>query len=219
MLTNNMCWKPTGTARQARGRTVTGWKAMTEQTLVPVEAIAATILTLRGQRIILDSDLARLYGVTTARLNQQTRRNWERFPDDFMFQLTAAEYENLMLQNAISRGGHGGRRTLPLAFTEHGALMAANVLNSGRAMQVSVYVIRAFVAQRALLASNTEILLQLEKIENKLLAARQVAQLHDDQLTALETQVETIIDTLNAMTNPDMPPRRTIGFLAGEDEE
>jgi hypothetical protein len=185
---------------------------MTEQPLVPVARIAATILTIRGQRVILDSDLARLYGVTTARLNQQTRRNLDRFPVDFMFQLTSEEFSSLILQNATSKPGRGGRRKMPLAFTEHGALMAANVLNSAQAVTVSVYVIRAFIEQRALLAGNAEILLKLERIENKLLATRQVLQLHDDQLTALDTQVETLIDTIHALMALPDTPRRPIGF-------
>ncbi len=95
---------------------------------IPIERIEQTILLIRGERVILDSDLAKLYGVTTARLNQQVRRNVERFPDDFMFELTKEEYDSLMLQFATSKGGRGGRRKLPLVFTEHGAIMAANVL-------------------------------------------------------------------------------------------
>ena len=121
----------------------------------------------------------------------------------------------MQYQEAVTAGGEN----FLLLLMAVGALMATNVLNSGRATQVSVYVIRAFVAQRALLASNAEILLKLEKIENKLLAARQVAQLHDDQITALETQVETIIDTLNAMIDPGTTLRRPIGSRADEDDE
>ena len=110
---------------------------MTEQTLLPVEQIAATILTIRGQRVIIDADLARLYGVSTKQLNQAVKRNAERFPDDFMFQLTVEEHDNLRSQFVTSSGGHGGRRYLPHAFTEHGALMAATVLNTPKAVEVS----------------------------------------------------------------------------------
>jgi len=113
--------------------------------VVRIERITQVISVLRGNRVLLDGDLAELYGVETARLNQQVRRNLGRFPSDFMFQLTPAENEALMLQNAISKPGRGGRRKLPLAFTEHGAIMVATVLNSGRAVEVSVYVVRAFV--------------------------------------------------------------------------
>src|SRR5690242_2186984 len=113
--------------------------------LVPVEHIAHSILVLRGQKVLLDAELAALYGVTTARLNQQVRRNRERFPADFLFELTAAEFSALMLQNASSKPGRGGRRKLPFAFTEHGAIMAATVLNSPRATEMTICVVRAFV--------------------------------------------------------------------------
>ena len=103
---------------------------------VPVEHITQSILVFRGHKVLLDAELAALYGVTTARLNQQVRRNLERFPEDFMFPLTAAENAALMLQNATSKPGRGGRRKLPLAFTEHGAIMAATVLNSPRAVEM-----------------------------------------------------------------------------------
>ena len=107
-------------------------------TPIPLERIERAILSVRGERVILDSELAKLYGVTTTRLNQQVRRNAERFPSDFMFQLTAEERDSLMLQFATSKGGRGERRKLPLVFTEHGAIMAANVLNSQRAVRASV---------------------------------------------------------------------------------
>lgn len=112
-------------------------------TTIPIEQIERTILSIRGERVILDSDLAKLYGVTTARLNQQVRRNAERFPDDFVFRLTKEERDSLMLQFATSKTGRGGQRKLPLVFTEHGAIMAANVLNSHRAVRASVEVVRA----------------------------------------------------------------------------
>ena len=114
--------------------------------LVAIEAIASRIVVLRGQRVMLDADLAALYGVTTKRLNEQVRRNLERFPSDFMFQLTNQEVAILKSQFATS--SWGGKRKRPLAFTEHGALMAAMVLNSPRATEVSVYVVRAFVELR-----------------------------------------------------------------------
>jgi hypothetical protein len=112
--------------------------------LIPVERIERAILLVRGEKVMLDSELAGLYGVTTKRLNEQVRRNFSRFPADFTFQLTEAEFENLRSQNATSRL-HGGRRYLSYVFTEHGALMLANVLNSERAAQTSVQVVRAFV--------------------------------------------------------------------------
>lgn len=121
-------------------------------TLAKVEQIAGVVHFIRGKRVILDADLARFYGVTTKRLNQQVTRNIERFPDDFSFQLTQEEYENLRLQIATSSSGYGGRRYLPRVFTEHGALMAANVLNSPVAVHASVQVSPRFraVARNAL---------------------------------------------------------------------
>src|SRR5437870_4368572 len=119
---------------------------------LPIERVERAIILMRGEKVILDSDLARLYGVTTARLNQQVNRNLDRFPGDFMFRLTAEEFKHLMLQNAISKKGRGGRTKLPYAFTEHGAIMAANVLNSRRAVLASVQVVRAFIQLRRMLA-------------------------------------------------------------------
>src|SRR5947208_11730932 len=113
--------------------------------VVPIERIESRILLVRGDKVLLDADLATLYGVQTRRLNEQVRRNLARFPADFMFQLTDAEFELLMSQFATSNPGRGGRRKRPLVFTEHGALMAATVLNSARAVEVSLYVVRAFV--------------------------------------------------------------------------
>ena len=116
---------------------------------ISAQALAGRIVVIRGQRVLLDSDLAELYEVETRRLNEQVKRNIGRFPVDFMFKLTSDEFENLKSQFATS--SWGGRRKLPMAFTEHGAIMAASVLNSDRAVQTSVYVVRAFVQLRAVL--------------------------------------------------------------------
>ena len=113
------------------------------------EALAGRIVVIRGQRVLLDSDLAALYEVETKRFNEQIKRNPTRFPSDFMFRLTEDEFESLRSQIATSK--RGGRRYLPMAFTEHGAIMAASVLNSDRAVEMSVYVVRAFVQLRAVL--------------------------------------------------------------------
>jgi len=123
--------------------------------LASVEHITQSILVLRGQRVLLDADLAALFGVTTRRLNEQVRRNRARFPDDFLFELTVEEFANLKSRFATS--SWGGRRKLPLAFTEHGAIQAATILNSPRAVEISVYVVRAFVKLRELLSSNREL--------------------------------------------------------------
>ena len=124
---------------------------------VSIEQISQSILIVREQRVLLDSDLAALYGVTTARLNQQVRRNLERFPGDFMFQLTAAEHNTLMLQIATSKPGRGGRRKPPRMFTEHGAIMAATLLSSSRAIAMSIYVVRAFVQLRGVAVTNKDL--------------------------------------------------------------
>ncbi len=112
-------------------------------TNVPAEGIEQTILLIRGEKVILDIDLAQLYGVEVKRLNEQIRRNFGRFPPDFLFQLSEEEYSNLKSHFATSRSGWGGRRKLPYAFTEHGAIMAASVLNTPRAVEMSVFVVRA----------------------------------------------------------------------------
>lgn len=167
--------------------------------VVPVARITNSILILRGHKVLLDSELAALYGVTTARLNQQVRRNLERFPKDFMFQLTAAEHTGLMLQSATSNPGRGGRRKLPLAFTEHGAIMAATVLNSSQAVEMSIYVVRAFVQLREMLTSSREVAQKLAELERKLAT-------HDHAITG-------IIRTIRELMNPREPKKRPIGFI------
>jgi phage regulator Rha-like protein len=126
------------------------------------------ILFLRGKRAIIDSDLAELYGVPAKRLNQQVTRNGSRFPADFRSRLSRTEYKNLRLQFATSSLGHGGRRYLPYAFTEHGAIMAATVLNSERAIQMSIFVVRAFVHMREALATNRQIVMKLAELEGRI---------------------------------------------------
>jgi len=137
---------------------------MTDKALIAsVEQIESHIFLIRGQKVMLDADLAELYEVETRRLNEQVRRNSERFPEDFMFQLTAEEFANLKSQFATS--SWGGRRKLPFVFTEHGAIMAASVLNSKRAIEASVQVVRAFVRLRQMLASNAELSRKLVALE------------------------------------------------------
>ena len=177
--------------------------------LVPVEHIARSILILRGNRVLLDAGLAALYGVTTTRLNQQVRRNLRRFPGDFMFQLTTEEHTALMLQNATSKPGRGGRRKIPLAFTEHGAIMAATILNSERAVDMSIYVVRAFVQLRDLLASNKELAKRLDELEARI--TRKLAT-HDEAITGM-------LKTIRELMNPPLPKRRGIGFTADFDEK
>jgi hypothetical protein len=173
--------------------------------LVPVEHITQSILVLRGQKVLLDAELAALYGVSTKRFNEQVRRNRERFPADFMFQLTPEEAEALRSQIATSKKpGRGGRRYLPYAFTEHGAIMAATILNSARAVEMSVYVVRAFVKLRELLASNKELARRLNELEARL--ERRLAT-HDQAIAA-------ILSAIRQLMHPPVPKRRPIGFTA-----
>jgi hypothetical protein len=141
---------------------------------LPLQAITQRILVIREQKVLLDSDLAILYGVETRRLNEQVRRNRARFPADFIFELSPKEFADLKSQFATS--SWGGRRKLPLAFTEHGAIMAATVLNTPRAVEVSVYVVRAFVQLRELAGSHRELAKRLDELEQK---AEALALKHD----------------------------------------
>jgi hypothetical protein len=158
------------------------------------------IVTVRGQRVLLDSDLARLYGVSTGRFNEAVKRNLKRFPEDFAFVLSAEEALLLISQNAISKPARGGRTKPPRVFTEHGALMAASILNSERAVAMSVYVIRAFIEIREQLAANQTILKRLAEIDNTLLV-------HDASL-------RDIYQKLRPLLTPAPPalPKREMGF-------
>ncbi len=167
--------------------------------IVQGQRIESRILLIRGEKVILDFDLAALYDVTTKRLNQQVRRNVDRFPRDFMFRLAKKEVTNLRLQFATSSGAHGGLRYLPYAFTEHGAIMAASVLNTPRAVEMSVFVVRAFVRLRHFLATHKELADKLADLESKLAS-------HDEQIVA-------IIDAIRQlMAAPTRPEKRRIGF-------
>lgn len=166
-----------------------------------VVELTRSILVLREQRVMLDSDLAALYGVTTKRLNEQVRRNKQRFPADFLFQLTTPEVAYLnRSQIATGMRKHRDPRFRPYAFTEHGAIMAATVLNSPRAVETSVYVVRAFVHLREVLATNTILARKLDELERKYRD-------HDQAIAA-------ILSALRELTNPPVPKRRGIGFTA-----
>jgi hypothetical protein len=175
-----------------------------ENTVIPLERIANLILQLRGNKVILDSDLAVLYGVETKRLNQQVRRNIDRFPSDFMFQLTLEESDALKLQFATSKVGHGGRRKLPLAYTEHGALMAASVLNTKQAIQVSVFIVRAFVKMRDMLSTHKEIAHRLDDMERTLGE-------HDEAIKALIAAIRELMQPLQAKKLPEYSGEK-VGF-------
>ena len=161
-------------------------------------AVESRILILRHQRVILDADIAELYGVPVRQLNQQVKRNRERFPSDFVFQLTAKEHEILRSQIVISKETHGGRRYRPFAFTEHGAIMAATVLNSERAVQMSVFVVRAFVRLREMLATNRRLAARLYELENRL-------DTHD-------STIQDLIEAIKELMTPEEAPRLRIGF-------
>jgi hypothetical protein len=189
-------------------------KPVSAQPIIPLGQIEQRILLIRGQRVILDADLAALYGVTTKRLNEQVKRNLDRFPDDFLIQLTWEEAQNLRSHSATSssdfapssrsqiatlkRGKNVKYR--PFAFTEHGAIMAANLLRSEQAVKISVYVVRAFVKLRELLSTHRELALKLDQLERKL-------QAHDSQILGLLQAIRQL------MQPPPDPPKPPIGFL------
>lgn len=170
--------------------------------VIPSERIESRILVLRGQRVVIDRDLAALYGVSTKRLNEQVRRNQARFPEDFCFQVTQQEFANLRSQFATSSKVHGGQRHAPLVFTEHGALMAAQVINSPEAVNMSVHVVRAFVRLRQLMVNHKALSAQLAALESRVGA-------HDEQIAA-------IVETIRQLTTPDAPTHgRKMGFHPG----
>lgn len=171
-----------------------------ELNIVLPERVEQRIHSIRGHRVILDSDLASLYGVATKRLNEQVKRNADRFPEDFMFRLTEEEAEVLRSQIATSSEGHGGRRYQPYAFTEHGAIMAANVLNNTRAVKVSILVVRAFVRLRQVLATHRELTHKLDELERRVGT-------HDEAIRELMTAVRQLMEL-------PQPERREIGFHA-----
>ena len=166
---------------------------------VPAERVVRQIFLIRGQKVMLDADLAELYQVPTKRMNEQVRRNLARFPEDFMFQLNAQETENLRSQFATS--SWGGRRYLPFVFTEHGVAMLASVLNSKRAVQMSILIIRAFVKLREMLATHKDLAARMAKIEN-------VQKRQKSVITILAEE----IDDLKRLPPPR--PKRRIGFRA-----
>ncbi len=174
-------------------------------TVIGTRDVAARIFKVRGQQVMLDNDLAYLYGVPTKYLNQQVRRNVSRFPSDFMFQLTAAEVDALRLQIATSKRGRGGRRYSPLVFTEQGVAMLSSVLNSERAVQVNIAIVRAFVKLRHALANNRFLAHKMEEMEGRLHIA--------------ETDIRLLSADVGALkASPKELRRRVRGFAAeGQD--
>jgi phage regulator Rha-like protein len=168
--------------------------------------VAQRIHLIRGQRVVLDTDLAAFYGETTKRFNQQVSRNRQRFPEDFMFQLDDEEFAALRLQSATLKTGRGQhRKYLPYAFTEHGAIMVATLLNSPRATALSIYVVRAFVELRGMLSTNRELAVKVHSLERKVsVHERNIAQLADSMAELLAA--------------PPPQPKRPIGFITPEDK-
>jgi ORF6N domain-containing protein len=168
--------------------------------IVPVEQIARTIFVLRDQKVLLDADLAKLYGVTTGNLNKAVNRNRDRFPADFMFRLTAKEARNLRFQFGIS--SWGGRRALPYAFTEQGGAMLSSILNGARAVNVNIAIMRAFVKLRQALETNRELAQKFWELE------RRVGK-HDQEIAA-------ILEAIRRLMMPPEKPRCEIGFHVRE---
>ena len=170
------------------------------RSVVPIERIESAIFLVRGHKVMVDRDLAALYGVTTFNLNKAVKRNADRFPEDFMFQLTAEEAGALRFQVGMSKGkGRGGRRYLPYVFTEQGVAMLSSVLRSRRAVQVNVEIMRAFVRLRRMLASNEELARKLAALEKK-----------------YDGQFRVVFDAIRELMTPPESKKRKIGFLVKE---
>ncbi len=167
--------------------------------------ITTLILTVRGKRVILDRDLAALYGVPTFRFNEAVKRNRSRFPEDFMFQLTRDEAVSLISQFAMSKPGRGGRRTFPYVFTEHGTVMAANILRSAKAVQMSVFVVRAFIRMRQMLIEQRGLTRKLAELEKELTMRLDT---HETAINEMFTQIRRL---LSPPSEPE-PPKRRIGL-------
>jgi len=168
--------------------------------LILVEIIERKIYLIRGHKVMLDRDLAELYQVPTRRLNEQVKRNLTRFPADFMFQLSDEEAENLRSQFATSSTSHGGRRYLPYVFTEQGVAMLSSVLNSERAVQVNIAIMRTFVKLRQMLASNADLARKLAAMEKK-----------------YDSQFKMVFDAIRELMRPPEPKKRKIGFQRNND--
>lgn len=178
---------------------------MAKGILVPAERIERAILLIRGQKVMLDSDLAELYGVETRALIQAVKRNSERFPEDFVFQLTSEEVGILRSQSVMSSMGHGGRRSSPYAFTEQGVAMLSSVLRSRRAIEVNIAIMRAFVRLREILATNKDLAAKLDELERKLGE-------HDEHFQVVFEAIRQL------MAPPPTSKSRRIGFAVADDE-
>lgn len=169
------------------------------KSLIRADLIETKIFLIRGQRVMLDADLSELYGVSTKRLNEQVRRNLNRFPPDFMFQLSEGETEVLRSQIATSKAGRGGRRYLPYVFTEQGVAMLSSVLNSERAIKVNILIMRAFVKLREMVSLHADLAKKLEAVEKK-----------------YDAQFKVVFDAIRALMAEPEKPRKKIGFVVKE---
>lgn len=167
--------------------------------IIPENIVVNKIYEIRGLKVMLDSDLADLYGVETKRLNEQIRRNTDRFPEDFMFQLTDIEWESLRSQFATSKIGRGGRTYLPNVFTEHGVLMLSSVLNSQQAIQVNIQIMRIFTKLRQWLSENRELKYEIEDIKRK--------------LNNQDKNIELVFSYLDQLIDKKSKPRKRIGYM------
>jgi len=177
---------------------------MSKGLMIPDERIEKTILLIRGQKVIIDADLAELYGVTTKRLNEQVRRNRSRFPEDFILQLTTEE-KSEVVANCDHLSKLKFSKTLPYAFTEHGAIMAASILNAPRAIEASIFVVRAFVKLREMLATHKELAQKLLELEQRL-------EDHDEH-------IQTIFNAIRQLMTKTESPRKKIGFTVKEKQK
>ncbi|WP_036601571.1 ORF6N domain-containing protein [Olivibacter sitiensis] len=176
-----------------------------EKSIIPDEVVVNKIYLIREQKVMLDSDLAELYNVTTKRLNEQVRRNMTRFPEDFMFQLKESEWQSLRSQIATSKIGRGGRRTLPYVFTEHGVLMLSSVLNSEQAIQVNIQIMRVYTKIREMLLAHKDVSLRVEQVEKQMIK-------HDQK-------IEVLFSYLSKFIEKEDKPRKKIGYEIGRKSE
>ncbi len=183
---------------------------MTTSIKITDDTIVNKIYLVRGKKVMLDRDLAKMYRVTTGNLNKGVKRNSKRFPEDFMFQLTYQEYTNLIFQNGISK--QGGIRKLPYAFTEQGVAMLSGILNSKIAIEVNIQIMRIFTKMREMLSTHKDILLKLENIEKKMY-------MYDNHLKKHEEEIQVIFHALKELLNPVLPPRKKIGYRQKGDKE
>jgi ORF6N domain len=184
---------------------------MTHSIAISDEVIMNKIYHIRGKKAMIDRDLAEMFGVETKRLKEAVRRNFERFPEDFMFEMTEEEFENWRTQFATSNSIRMGLRYPPFCFTEQGVAMLSCVLNSPQAIAVSIQIIRVFSKMREMLLSNKDILLRLSKIEKRMMKVEGKASKYDDD-------IQMIFEALKELMNPSQPPRKRIGYRLNNDD-